>query len=91
MMADSTEIRTIPRMRTTTGIVVELKKLDPGTDVTENLVRQLVKSDAVPVVWAGSKALINLDDILELFQLGTSRPEREPETEGGIRRIEVKR
>lgn len=45
---------TIPRMRTAPKIVAEIKALDPGSEVTEHYVRQLVKERAVPVVWAGS-------------------------------------
>ena len=82
---------TIPRMRTAPKIVAEIKALDPGFEVTEHYVRQLVKERAVPVVWAGSKALINLDDVLDLLRLGTSRAESEPDTVGGIRRIDARR
>lgn len=80
----------IPRMRTAPKIVAEIKALDPGTEVTEHYVRQLVRDGAVPVVWAGSKALINLDDVLELLRLGTRKTESVPCTAGGIRRIDEK-
>lgn len=62
---------TIPRMRTAPKIVAEIKALDPGSEVTEHYIRQLVKAGTVPVVWAGSKALINLDDVLTLLRLGS--------------------
>lgn len=85
------EIEHIPRMRTPAKIVAELKALDPDSEVTEYYIRQIVKAGTVPVVWAGNKALINLDDVLELLRLGTSRPPKaEPCTAGGIRRIEAK-
>ena len=74
--------RTIPRMRTIAKAVAELKKLDPGTSVTEHCIRQL---DEIPVVWAGSKALVNLDDLLALFLAGTNRMEPELEVVGEIR------
>lgn len=78
----------IPRMRTAAKIVEELKILDPDTEITEFHIRKLAKDGAIPVVWAGRKALINLDDILELMRLGTARPtEKECSTRGGIRRI----
>lgn len=41
----------IPRMRTASGIVATLTELDPGTDVTVNLVRQIIKDGAVPVCY----------------------------------------
>lgn len=81
----------IPRMRTAARIVEELKALDPETEVTEFFIRQLAKEGTVPVVWAGRKALINLNDILDLMRLGTARPTEEaPPAVGGIRRIDPK-
>jgi len=81
----------IPRMRTAPKIVAEIKAVDPGSEVTEYYVRQLVKDGKVPVVWAGTKALINLDDVLELLRLGTCRAEPAPCVVGGIRQINAKR
>ena len=73
----------IPRMRTAAKIVAELRAMDPGCEVTEYYIRQLIREGAVPVVWAGHKALVNL------LQQGTQRPEEEPETIGGIRRLKA--
>lgn len=82
----------IPRMRTAAKIVEEIKKIDPETDLTESCVRRLTKQGAFPVVWAGSKALINLDDVLDLLRLGTAQPaEDAAPTVRGIRRIDPKR
>ena len=81
----------IPRMRTAAKVVAEIKALDPGSEVTEYYIRQIIKDGTVPVVWAGNKALVNLDDILALFRLGTSRIEPEPDMMGGIRKIDTKR
>ncbi len=81
----------IPRMRTAARIVEELKALDPETEVTEFFIRQLAKEGTVPVVWAGRKALINLNDILDLMRLGTAHPTEETPAVGGIRRIDSKR
>lgn len=82
----------IPRMRTAAKIVEEVKKIDPETDLTESCVRRLAKQGAFPVVWAGSKALINLDNVLELLRLGTSQAvENAVPAVGGIRRIDPKR
>ena len=90
MVADTEGRASIPRMRTAAKSVAEIKAADPGTEVTEYYIRQLVKEGSVPVVWAGNKALINLDDVLSLLRLGTSRAEPEPpDVVGGIRRIEV--
>lgn len=84
------EAKAVPRMRTAAKIVAEIRAMDPGSDVSEHYIRQLVRAGAVPVVWAGTKALINLDDVLELLNAGTARPKAETAPiVGGIRRIEV--
>jgi len=80
----------IPRMRTAAKIVAEIKALDPDTEVTEFYIRQLAKEGTVPVVWAGRKALINLDDVLDLMRIGTAPVKAEAPAVGGIRRINVK-
>lgn len=85
------EQKTIPRMRTAAKVVAEIKAMDPGSEVTEYWVRQVIKEGAVPVVWAGCKALVNLDDVLALLRLGTSRVKLVPETVGGIRKVNVRR
>lgn len=83
------ESRPIPRMRTAAGIVVELKKLDPDTGVTESMIRKFVKTGQLTAVWAGNKALINLNDVLELMSAGTEKPVPESCTVGGIRRLDA--
>ncbi len=80
----------IPRMRTAAKIVAEIKALDPGSEVTEHYVRQLIKDGAVPVAWAGNKALINLNDVLDLMRIGTAPAKAEEPTIGGIRCISVR-
>ena len=89
-MDEKTEKR-VPRMRTAANVVAEIKALDPKSNVSEYCVRQLIKQGALPVVWAGNKALINLDDVFELLRIGTKQvPESTPEAVGGIRRINVR-
>lgn len=80
----------IPRMRTAAKIVAELKAMDPNSEVSEHYIRQLVKKGIVPVTWAGSKALINLDDVLALLRGGTIRDREERVSVGGIRRVDAK-
>lgn len=78
----------IPRMRTAAKIVTELKALDPATQVTEHYIRSLAKDGTLPVVWAGRKALINLDDVLDILRSGTPKSIKEENTStGNIRRI----
>ena len=81
---------TIPRMRTAAGIVAELKAMDPDTGVTEYFVRRMMREGVLPVVRAGSKTLVNLDDVLALLHSGTAQPDPTPTAPGGIRRLDVK-
>ena len=88
-MTETVQATPIPRMRTAAKIVAEIKALDPETDVSEYWVRRIAKSGAVPVIWAGNKCLINLDDVLDLLTAGMEKPKAAPApTIGGIRRIE---
>ncbi len=80
----------IPRMRTAPKIVAEIKALDPETEITEYYIRKLAREGRIPVVWAGCKALINLDDVLELCHLGTERAKPMIDSVNGIRRINAK-
>lgn len=55
----------IPRMRTVKEAIEELKAIDPHTAVREYFLRDLVAQNAIPVVRAGRKILINFDKLLE--------------------------
>lgn len=81
----------IPRMRTAPKIVAELKAMDPESEVTEYFIRQLVKNGLLKVTWAGNKALINLNDVLELLRAGNDRPAAVQPMAEGIRRIDERR
>ena len=81
---------TIPRMRTAAKDVAEIKALDPDSDVTDYCIRKMVRDGVVSAVWAGNKALINLDDVLGILRVGTKPPpEPEPVIGSGIRKIKV--
>ena len=82
-------MKRVPRMRTIHNIVAEIKALDPGSEVSEYFVRQLVKDGTVKPTWAGNKALINLDDVLDILWAGTARTQANPPTVEGIRRVDV--
>lgn len=56
-----TKENTIPRMRTVSKAVSELKKLDPDTDFTERALRRMIAKKEIPTVLIGNKNLINLD------------------------------
>lgn len=88
-MTETVQVTPIPRMRTAAKIVAEIRALDPESDVTEYWVRHIAKSGTVPVIWAGNKCLINLNDVLDLLRVGMEKPKAAPApTIGGIRRIE---
>ncbi|MDO4812393.1 MAG: hypothetical protein Q3995_02595 [Eubacteriales bacterium] len=58
---------TIHRMRTISESVVEIKKLDAKSAVTENCVRMLCKGGKVHCVFTGKKILVDLDDLLRFI------------------------
>lgn len=55
----------VPRMRTVTNAVAEIKKIDPNTDFTERALRRMIAKEEIPVVSIGNKKLINLDLLIE--------------------------
>ena len=87
---DENIMKRVPRMRTVSKTVEAIRAMDPDTDITEYCIRKLARDGKIPVTWAGNKALINLDDVLDLFRLGTEREEPTPEVVDGIRRVNVR-
>ena len=78
------------RMRFAAQAVEEIKQLDPGTQVSLKLIRQLMNTGAVPSVpvGMGNRRLVNLDALLAYLE----RPaEGNPEQAHGIRRIDERR
>lgn len=60
--------QTTPRMRTARGAVAFLKELDPGSEVTEHFIRQLIKTRRLPSVPVGTKRLVNVDQLLDYLK-----------------------
>lgn len=58
----------VPRMRTISEAVSEIKAADPNTGVTPYRVRQLILSGVLPSVRAGNKYLIDLDVLIEYLK-----------------------
>jgi len=81
----------IPRMRTASNIVAEIRALDPATEVSEYWIRQIMHDGTVPVVRIGRKIMANLDDVLALLCSGTTTAAPEAPTVAGIRRVDAKR
>ena len=64
---------TLPRMRTLAKAIEEIKAEDPNTALTQNQLRVLVKSGAIPSVSAGRHTLINLDLLIAYLQATLTR------------------
>lgn len=85
----------ISRMRTVGQTVKYFKDNDPETVVGEYLLRKMIKTGELPVVMAGNKALINLDNLIEYFNSKCMPKEQHDEQEelpfeyGKLRRVEV--
>ena len=73
------------RMRVLSEAYKEVLALDPQTAISKNLIRKLAVEKRVPTVMAGRKRLINFDALLQYL---ADPPQEQPETLGGIRRIE---
>lgn len=78
----------MPRMRTAEKALEEIKKADPGTEVTLHFIRAMIRAEAVPVAVCGRKKLVNLDALMELLSGGYVLPEPEAvPARGGIRPV----
>ncbi len=64
----------IPRMRTITEALATIKKAAPATSVTSNCIRSLCKNGTIRSVMAGTKILVNTDDLIAL--LGVEDPDK---------------
>ena len=80
------------RVRTIDGAVAYFKEQDPETALTKTAIRRLVVTGEVPSSRIGTKYLVDLDILEEIFSTGT-KPQAAPlpEVVGGIRRIETER
>lgn len=85
----------VSRMRTIAATVKYFKDNDPDTVVGEYLLRKMIKTGELPVVMAGNKALLNLDNLIAYFN-GTSIPKEQQEDReelpfeyGKLRRVEL--
>lgn len=57
----------IPRMRTITEALAEIKMADAGSAVTANCIRTLCKNGQVRCIYTGSKTLLDLDDLFAVI------------------------
>lgn len=78
----------IPVVLTVKDAVQKIKEDCPGTAITENYLRQLIKDGVLPELKAGNKVLINLDVLIEYLTDPTAekfRPKAKVYSFGGIR------
>lgn len=78
----------LPRVRTATGILDELKAADPNTAITLSYIRRTINSGRVPVVHVGKKKLVNLDLMLEVLGSGIVAPQGQEDAVSGIRQVD---
>lgn len=80
----------IPVVLTVKDAVHKIKEECPGTAITENYLRQLIKDGVLPELKAGNKILINLDVLIEYLSNPTAekfQPKSKVIGFGGIRPI----
>lgn len=72
----------MPRMRTIDQAFKEIQKSDPETNFTKWRLRTLVVTGAVPTFRAGSRYLINMDQLYAYLEKCSQAVETEPELQG---------
>ena len=88
--AEQAATRKIPVVLTVKDAVHKIKEDCPGTAITENYLRQLIKDGVLPELKAGNKVLINLDVLIEYLTDPTAekfRPQAKVIGFGGIRPV----
>ena len=80
----------VRRMRTIDAAWKHVKELDPDTSLTKSALRRLVVSGTIPHTRIGTKYLVCLET-LEAYLTGQlAEKPAEPDTVGGIRRLEAR-
>ena len=69
----------IPRLRRISDVMNEIREEDPETDVSQYVIKELLKSGKITCMKYGNAWLVNLDELYSYFIDGTSKPFAEPE------------
>ena len=88
--AEQAATTSIPVVLTVKDAVHKIKEECPGTAITANYLRQLIKDGILPELKAGNKVLINLDVLIEYLSNPTAEkflPKAKATGFGGIRPI----
>ena len=54
------------RIRTIRKCVQLIRNEDPNSEITENFIRQGIKNGSIPCVYAGVKALVDVDALMQI-------------------------
>jgi len=63
-------METIARMKTVEKSLMEIKKIDPDTAISEWFIRCLCRENKVKHFMTGTKILVNYDDLLNFLNFG---------------------
>ena len=69
----------IPRLRRISDVLNEIRAEDPETDVSQYVVKELLKTGKITSMKYGNAWLVNLDELYAYFIDGTPKPFAEPE------------
>lgn len=58
------------KMRTCKEAHAELKRRDPETMISQNMVYQVIRQEKIPVVRSGRRCLVDVDRLERFFQEG---------------------
>ena len=62
-----------PKMRTAKGLLEELQREDPDTEITLHYIRGIIKKGMLPVCNVGPRRLVNYDTFKCFLENGGSR------------------
>ena len=57
----------VPKLRKVNDVLKEIKKVDPNTAITENVLRTMIKDGTISHLKLGPTVLINPDELYSLF------------------------
>lgn len=79
----------LPRMRTAVGVLKEIKKDDPETELTLYYIRCIIRDSKIPVTMVGRRKLVNVDEILPFLTMGTPSTTSDNAQVGELRKVQV--
>lgn len=62
------------RIRTIQKAIEEIKREDPESQICYNAIRNMVRNQKIPAMYAGNKALIDLDLLIAMLEGGETKP-----------------